>query len=46
MLTFDESEADTRGNPIATILAGPMITPGDYADRIDHYSLLRTIEDT
>ena len=32
-------------NPIATVLAGPMVTPGRYPGRIDHYSLLRTIED-
>ena len=45
VLTFDESETRTPGNPIATVLAGPMVTPGRYPDRIDHYSLLRTIED-
>jgi phosphatidylinositol-3-phosphatase len=45
ILTFDESETHTRGNPIATILAGPMVVPGEYPARIDHYSLLRTIED-
>ncbi len=45
VLTFDESENRTRGNPIATILAGPMVAPGTYSGRIDHYALLRTIED-
>jgi hypothetical protein len=45
VLTFDESETETRGNPIATVMAGPMVTPGDYAGRIDHLSILRTIED-
>ena len=45
VLTFDESETHTPGNPIATILAGPMVTPGAYPGRIDHYTLLRTIED-
>jgi acid phosphatase len=45
VLTFDESETRTPGNPIATVLAGPMVTPGRYPGRIDHYSLLRTIED-
>jgi acid phosphatase len=45
VLTFDESETRTPGNPIATILAGPMVAPGVYPGRIDHYSLLRTIED-
>ncbi len=45
VLTFDESETHTRGNPIATVLAGPMVTPGAYPGRINHYTLLRTIED-
>jgi acid phosphatase len=45
VLTFDESESHTPGNPIAAILAGPMVTPGAYPGRIDHYSLLRTVED-
>jgi hypothetical protein len=45
VLTFDESETHTRGNPIATVLAGPMVAPGSYPGRIDHYSVLRTIED-
>jgi phosphatidylinositol-3-phosphatase len=45
VLTFDESETRTQGNPIATVLAGPMVAPGRYPGRIDHYSLLRTIED-
>jgi hypothetical protein len=45
VLTFDESETRTQGNPIATVLAGPMVAPGRYPGRIDHYTLLRTIED-
>ena len=45
VLTFDESETHTPGNPIATVLAGPMVTPGAYPGRINHYTLLRTIED-
>ena len=44
-MTFDESETHTHGNPIATVLAGPMVAPGDDAGRIDHYTVLRTIED-
>jgi hypothetical protein len=31
--------------PIATVFAGPMVGPGTYATRIDHYSILRTIQD-
>jgi hypothetical protein len=45
VLTFDESETHTGGNPIATVFAGPMVAPGTYATRIDHYSILRTIQD-
>ena len=45
VLTFDESETHTHGNPIATVLAGPMVAPGSYPGRIDHYTVLRTIED-
>ena len=41
-VTFDESETRTRATTIATVLAGPMVTPGRYRQRIDHYSLLRT----
>ncbi|MGI8736553.1 MAG: alkaline phosphatase family protein [Candidatus Eremiobacter antarcticus] len=44
ILTWDE---DDRGenNRIPTILLGPMVKPGTYGIRIDHYSVLRTIED-
>ncbi|MGE5277429.1 MAG: alkaline phosphatase family protein [Acidobacteriota bacterium] len=43
VLTFDESEDSS--NRIATIFVGPMVVPGDYAGRIDHYAVLRTLED-
>jgi hypothetical protein len=43
VLTFDESEGST--NQICTIFVGPMVLPGDYGMRIDHYSVLRTLED-
>ncbi|GAC1314070.1 MAG: phosphatidylinositol-3-phosphatase [Vulcanimicrobiaceae bacterium] len=43
VLTWDEGfDAD---NTIATVLYGPMIKPGTYAQRISHYNVLRTIED-
>jgi len=45
VLTFDEDDADSADNHIATIVAGPMVTPGRYDQRVDHYSVLRTIED-
>jgi hypothetical protein len=44
VVTFDEDEGSS-GNHIATILAGPMVRPGEYDERIDHYTLLRTIEE-
>jgi hypothetical protein len=46
ILTWDEADPDTNGkNQIATLLTGPMITPGKYNQNINHYSVLRTIED-
>jgi phosphatidylinositol-3-phosphatase len=46
ILTWDEADPDTNGkNQIATLLAGPMIAPGQYSQDITHYSTLRTIED-
>jgi acid phosphatase len=43
VLTWDEGY-DSR-NTIPTILFGPMVKPGAYSERIDHYTTLRTIED-
>jgi phosphatidylinositol-3-phosphatase len=45
ILTFDEDAGNTATNQIATIFVGPMVEPGDYAMRIDHYNFLRTLED-
>lgn len=43
IVTFDEN--DTSGdNRIATFMVGPMVRPGPSDQRIDHYSVLRTIE--
>ena len=44
MVTFDEDNGSSA-NHIATILVGPMVKPGTSAQRVDHYSLLRTLED-
>ena len=44
IVTFDEDDG-SEANRIATILVGPMIRPGRYAQRIDHYGLLRTLLD-
>jgi hypothetical protein len=45
MLTWDEADPDRSGkNQIATLLLGPMIVPGKYAQNVNHYSVLHTIE--
>lgn len=44
IVTFDEDDG-SEANRIATVLVGPMVRPGRYAQRIDHYGLLRTLLD-
>lgn len=44
IVTFDEDD-DTEGNRIATLFVGPMVRKGVYAQRIDHYSVLRAVID-
>jgi phosphatidylinositol-3-phosphatase len=44
VVTFDEDNG-TNGNRIPTMLIGPMVRPGNTNQDIDHYNLLRTIED-
>ncbi len=44
ILTFDEDDY-IAANRIATIFTGQMVKPGQYPESINHYSLLRTIED-
>jgi hypothetical protein len=44
VVTFDEDNGSSE-NHIATVLAGPMVMTGASDRRIDHYSLLRTLED-
>jgi hypothetical protein len=44
IVTFDEDD-NSAGNQIPTIFDGPMVRPGQYGDFIDHYSVLRTLED-
>ena len=44
IVTFDEDQG-TSANHIATIFVGPMVKPGKYAEKINHYNVLRTIED-
>lgn len=42
IVTWDEDDGSSN-NRIATILAGRMVKPGQYAQRINHYDLLHTI---
>lgn len=44
ILTWDEDDG-SAGNHIVTILAGPMVKKGISMQRIDHYSVLRTLLD-
>lgn len=44
IMTFDEDDFTTT-NQITTIFVGPMVQHGQYNERIDHFSLLRTLED-
>lgn len=44
VVTFDEDD-DGPQNRIPTIFVGDHVRPGRYAQRIDHYSVLRTILD-
>jgi len=43
VVTFDENAGGT-GHTIPTIIVGAGIRPGRYAERMNHYTLLRTIE--
>ena len=44
IVTWDEDD-DTENNRIARLFVGPMVKPGKYAQRIDHYNVLRTLAD-
>ncbi len=44
ILTWDEDDF-AGNNRVVTILAGPMVKAGTSAQRIDHYSVLRTLLD-
>ena len=44
ILTFDEDD-NSAGNQVTTIFTGAMVKPGKYSETINHYSLLRTIEE-
>ncbi len=44
ILTWDEDDGSER-NRIPTLFVGPMVRAGVYAERIDHYRVLRTLLD-
>jgi hypothetical protein len=44
ILTFDEDDF-TGDNQIPTIFVGPMVQAGQYSETINHYTVLRTLED-
>jgi len=44
ILTWDEDDSSSS-NHIPTIFVGPMVTPGRYDTRVDHYRVLRTLAD-
>lgn len=44
IVTFDEDDG-SAGNQIATLFVGPMVQGGQYAEPINHFNVLRTIED-
>lgn len=44
ILIWDENDG-SAGNQIPLVFAGADLAPGSYSENIDHYSVLRTIED-
>ena len=44
ILTWDEDDS-REGNRVVTLLVGPMVQAGSSDQRIDHYSVLRTLLD-
>lgn len=44
VLTYDEDDF-TPENHIATLFIGEMVKPGEYADSVNHYNVLRTVEE-
>ena len=44
IVTWDEDEGSEK-NVIPTFFVGPMVKPGVYNENVNHYNLLRTVED-
>jgi acid phosphatase len=45
IVTFDESEGNSKPERIYTVFLGAMVKPQEITAAYDHYSVLRTIED-
>ena len=45
IVTWDEDDSSTTANQVATIFAGASVKPGNYPETINHYRVLRTLED-
>ncbi|GHI01220.1 alkaline phosphatase family protein [Neobacillus kokaensis] len=44
IVTWDEDDY-SQDNKIPTFFVGPMVKPGQYNEKLNHYNLLRTLED-
>ncbi|GER86096.1 hypothetical protein KDW_02580 [Dictyobacter vulcani] len=44
IVTWDEDDS-SQSNQIPTLFVGPMVKTGQYAEQINHYNVLRTMED-
>jgi acid phosphatase len=44
IVAWDEDDT-SQGNQVPTLFVGPMVKPGQYGEQINHYNVLRTIED-
>jgi phosphatidylinositol-3-phosphatase len=44
IVTWDEDNG-TKDNTIPTFFVGPMVKPGEFNEKLNHYYLLRTLED-
>ena len=44
IVTWDEDDG-SQGNKIATIVVGAHVATGKYTEKINHYNVLRTVED-
>ena len=45
IVTWDEDDSTTSANQIATIFYGANLSNGPYQETINHYTILRTLED-